>query len=224
MTAPQHPQRCGTCECFEEVPQPRKYRCTWNCCFMHPADECICKPSHYKEANHSSSHSSSPAPVPEHVLSIYGEPAVIEDCPWCDGSGKRIRPINGTTRASQLPKIIPPLPEGDTTDLKVWKDYWKKHDEQIRQQAAEAARREVLESPEHPEGVTLKLCECGNDTFRFVETADYLPEYGTWEGDEVLRICTKCGKNHGCLADMKTGKSISRKALKSLRSGEGVQR
>jgi len=27
-----------------------------------------------------------------HQLNICGEPAVIEDCPYCDGSGKRVRP------------------------------------------------------------------------------------------------------------------------------------
>lgn len=91
-----------------------------------------------------------------------------------------------------------------------------------KQQPPPDALAVLLESPSYPEGVTLKLCECGNDTFRFVETADFLPEYGTWEGDEVLRICTKCGENHGCLADMETGKSITRKALAALRSGEGV--
>lgn len=66
------------------------------------------------------------------------------------------------------------------------------------------------------EGACLKLCDCGNDTFRFVETADWLPEYG-WEGDESLRICTKCGRSLGCLNDIKNGRSISRETLKQLR-------
>lgn len=90
-----------------------------------------------------------------------------------------------------------------------------------RQAQQPDALAELLESPEYPEGVTLKLCECGNDTFRFIETADYLPEYEMWEGDEIFRICTKCGKNLGCLSDVKEGKSITRKALAAIRSKQG---
>ena len=46
------------------------------------------------------------------------------------------------TRTSQLPKIIPPLPEGDTNDLEVWKEYWIKHDAAIRREE----RERVLEA------------------------------------------------------------------------------
>lgn len=83
-----HPQRCETCECFEEVPQPQKFRCTWNCCFMHPMDECICKPPHWKEASHSSA-----GPVPEPEKTNGGDPWNCTDlgieCPdpeqdWCN--------------------------------------------------------------------------------------------------------------------------------------------
>ena len=68
-----------------------------------------------------------------------------------------------------------------------------------------------------PEGAILKLCECGNDTFRFIETADWLVEIEQWEGDELLKLCTKCGKDIGCVSDAKRGKSISRKTLAELR-------
>jgi hypothetical protein len=44
MTQPEH---CERCICFEEVIQPKKYRCTWNKCFIHPKDNCPCKPSHF---------------------------------------------------------------------------------------------------------------------------------------------------------------------------------
>lgn len=38
----------------------------------------------------------------------------------------------GIQKTSELPHIIPPLPTGDTKDLKVWKEYWMKHDAAIR--------------------------------------------------------------------------------------------
>ena len=44
-------------------------------------------------------------------------------------------PIIRTT--SELPVIIPPLPKGDTKDLKVWKEYWEQHDAVIRQDERE---------------------------------------------------------------------------------------
>ena len=44
-------------------------------------------------------------------------------------------PIIRTT--SELPIIIPPLPKGDTKDLKVWKEYWEQHDAVIRQDERE---------------------------------------------------------------------------------------
>jgi hypothetical protein len=53
MTDP-HPQRCETCESFHEERQTPRYRCSWNCCYVHPKDECPCRPSHW-EANHSAS-------------------------------------------------------------------------------------------------------------------------------------------------------------------------
>ena len=52
---------------------------------------------------------------------------------------------DGIIKTSELPKIIPPLPTGDTKDLKVWQDYWKQHDEKIRQDATE----KVLDDLEH---------------------------------------------------------------------------
>ena len=73
------------------------------------------------------------------------------------------------------------------------------------------------------EGALLKLCECGNDTFRCVETADWIVEIEQWEGDDLLKICTKCGKDIGCFSDAKHGKSISRKTLAELRQKASEQ-
>ncbi len=54
-------------------------------------------------------------------------------------------------RTSDLPIIIPSLPEGDTKDLKVWREYWVKHDATIRNKA----RQELLEDLEEAiEGVS----------------------------------------------------------------------
>ena len=48
---------------------------------------------------------------------------------------------DGIIKTSELPKIIPPLPTGDTKDLKVWQDYWKQHDKQIRQDEREKVNK-----------------------------------------------------------------------------------
>ena len=50
---------------------------------------------------------------------------------------------DGIIKTSELPKIIPPLPTGDTKDLKVWQDYWKQHDEKIRQDERETVLNEL---------------------------------------------------------------------------------
>ena len=42
---------------------------------------------------------------------------------------------------SELPNIIPPLPKGDTKDMKIWREYWKQHDTAIRK----AEREKVLD-------------------------------------------------------------------------------
>jgi hypothetical protein len=41
----------------------------------------------------------------------------------------------GIRRTSELPRIIPPLPEGDTKDLKTWREYWRQHDSNTRTDA-----------------------------------------------------------------------------------------
>ena len=81
------------------------------------------------------------------------------------------------------------------------------------------SEQEILEC-KISEGACLKLCKCGNDTFRFIETADWVSEYECWEGDEMMRICTKCGEKLDCPNDA-GGKSISRKTLAELRSKQG---
>jgi len=43
----------------------------------------------------------------------------------------------GIKTTTDIPRIIPPLPEGDTKDMKVWKEYWKHHDTIIRKQEGE---------------------------------------------------------------------------------------
>lgn len=50
-------------------------------------------------------------------------------------------PASSIVKTSPLPRVIPPLPEGDTKDLKVWKGYWKQHDLTV----ATAAKAEMLE-------------------------------------------------------------------------------
>ena len=47
-------------------------------------------------------------------------------------------------KTSELPRVIPPLPTGDTKDLKVWQDYWKQHDAAIRKDEREKTINEVL--------------------------------------------------------------------------------
>ena len=47
----------------------------------------------------------------------------------------------GIKTKTELPQIIPPLPKGDTTDMKLWREYWKQHDTAIRK----AERERVLD-------------------------------------------------------------------------------
>lgn len=69
---------------------------------------------------------------------------------------------------------------------------------------------------EQAEGCLLILCECGNDTFRIVDKSDWLPEFEQWEGDELMRICTNCGKKLPCPSEAKKTRNISRDALSKL--------
>jgi hypothetical protein len=52
---------------------------------------------------------------------------------------------NRIIKTSVLPKIIPPLPNGDTKDLKVWQEYWKQHDKYIRQSERESILNHLKE-------------------------------------------------------------------------------
>jgi hypothetical protein len=67
-----------------------------------------------------------------------------------------------------------------------------------------------------PTGITLLKCKCGNDSFRVIETADYLVDLGVWEGNETIRLCNKCGRQVGCFNDL-SGNPISREELLLLR-------
>jgi len=79
---------------------------------------------------------------------------------------------DGIIKTSELPKIIPPLPIGDTKDLKVWQDYWKQHDEKIRQDATEKVLVKILEKCN---------VECDTDTGQILA-------YQNISLDEVLDI------------------------------------
>lgn len=59
---------------------------------------------------------------------------------WLIRANAGLPPIKKT---SELPNIIPPLPEGDTKDLKIWREYWKQHDAAVRKQERERVIREI---------------------------------------------------------------------------------
>ena len=82
-----------------------------------------------------------PTPAPRHREMNdmpLGEPFVPTEPEWLIRAQAGLPPIKKT---SELPRIIPPLPTGDTKDLKVWREYWKQHDAQV----AKAAREQVLD-------------------------------------------------------------------------------
>jgi hypothetical protein len=59
----------------------------------------------------------------------YGDP---EPCKLsCYHRSKTSEP-DTVKRTSDVPKIIPPLPEGDMKDLKTLREYWVKHDASVR--------------------------------------------------------------------------------------------
>lgn len=67
----------------------------------------------------------------------------------------------GIKTTSEIPRIIPPLPEGDTKDLKVWREYWKQHDAAIRDQVVkeflDCAFLPGIVHPDSEEGKFLKI-------------------------------------------------------------------
>jgi SET domain-containing protein len=58
-----------------------------------------------------------------------GDPYLPDEPEWLIRARAGLPPIKKT---SELPVIIPPLPKGDTNDLKVWHEYWKQHDKKVR--------------------------------------------------------------------------------------------
>jgi len=85
---------------------------------------------------------------------------------WDRRGGPKQTELDGVRTTTEIPRIIPPLPEGDTKDLKVWRDYWKQHDAAIAAQAREEERNMVLDefrrllmSDDCPEGVSIKDCK-----------------------------------------------------------------
>ena len=77
---------------------------------------------------------------------------------------------DGIIKTSELPKIIPPLPTGDTKDLKVWQDYWKQHDKQIRQDEREKVLDMIGKGIMKLSGIVPNIPQDPND--------DRIPEIG----------------------------------------------
>lgn len=68
------------------------------------------------------------------------------------------------------------------------------------------------------DGIAKIICECGNDSFYIIETADWLPDLGMWEGNEKYHVCVKCGKKIDCSESLpRIG--IDGEDLKNLRGG-----
>jgi hypothetical protein len=70
-----------------------------------------------------------------------GEPFAPVEPEWL------VKAHAGIKTTTDIPRIIPPLPEGDTVDLKTWKEYWKQHDAAIRDATLESIQkwRSVME-------------------------------------------------------------------------------
>jgi hypothetical protein len=89
---------------------------------------------------------SRPAPSPYKGCHWYKDDRCTKE-EWLDEwerrAGAKQITLGGVTTTSQLPKIIPPLPEGDTKDLKTWREYWTKHDAAITAQAREDVLNQI---------------------------------------------------------------------------------
>jgi len=55
----------------------------------------------------------------------------------------------GIKTKTELPQIIPPLPKGDTTDMKLWREYWKQHDTAIRNVTLDGIIKAINEDIEY---------------------------------------------------------------------------
>lgn len=66
----------------------------------------------------------------------------------------------GIQKTSELPKIIPPLPTGDTKDLKIWQDYWKQHDAAIRKDEREKVLDTIGETRCKTCDINWQECNC----------------------------------------------------------------
>jgi hypothetical protein len=84
---------------------------------------------------------SRPAPSPDKGCHWYKENHCTRE-EWLNEWERRAGPTQ-ITLTSELPAIIPPLPEGDTKDLKTWKEYWIKHDAAIATKARNATLDEL---------------------------------------------------------------------------------
>ncbi|MCK9591441.1 MAG: hypothetical protein M0Q91_05460 [Methanoregula sp.] len=61
------------------------------------------------------------------------------------GGSHLVQSDSDVRKTSELPRIIPPLPVGDTTDLKTWREYWAMHDITIRKDERDKVLVEILE-------------------------------------------------------------------------------
>ena len=64
---------------------------------------------------------------------------------WIARTAQEDRDKPTITTTSELPSVIPPLPKGDTKDLKVWKEYWKQHDAYTRKHERDKTLETVLD-------------------------------------------------------------------------------
>lgn len=105
-----------------------------------------------------------------------GEPFVPTEPEWLIRAQAGLPPIKKT---SELPRIIPPLPTGDTKDLKVWREYWKQHDAQI----AKAAREQFTFAD------AIEMF-CYIDIYQYFDETRDIEDVSRCQGKE----CNYCGK------------------------------
>ena len=104
-----------------------------------------------------------PTPAPRHREMNdmpLGEPFVPTEPEWLIRAQAGLPPIKKT---SELPRIIPPLPTGDTKDLKVWREYWKQHDAQVAKAAREQVLDEMLKELQDNEQIYFSSCHDDGD-------------------------------------------------------------
>jgi hypothetical protein len=109
-----------------------------------------------------SSRPHTPAPDTSDDANPLGDPFIPRKPEWL------LLAEAGITTKTEIPKIIPPLPTGDTTDLKVWHEYWKQHDATIARNATLAALSLLEEWDYHNNRNFLKPHPTFHDMIRLV--------------------------------------------------------